>query len=157
MIDYLIPSVNVLNLSTKKMSNSKNKDANYYINWLEKSIEDEYLNHYEYSEFENLESIGSGSYGNVFRANLKDTDSLFALKTFNNDKITLKEVVNEVIIQKNSSLIISIFKLNSFLQIKLQKKVDFHENILRFYGITRSETGKFLVCLYHYRRFKIVQ
>ena len=78
------------------MSNSKNKDANYYINWLEKSIEDEYLNHYEYSEFKNLESIGRGSYGNVVRANWKNTDSLFALKTFNNDEQTLKEVVKEV-------------------------------------------------------------
>ena len=132
------------------MTNSKNKDVNYYIDWLEKSIENEYFNHYEYSEFKNLKPIGSGSYGSVVRANWKNTDSLFALKTFNNDKTTLKEVVNEVVIQELKILTIFIFKLNIFFsQIKLQKKVDFHENILRFYGITRLETGNYLVYLYH--------
>lgn len=30
-----------------------------------------------------------------------------------------------------------------FLKIKLQKRVDFHENILRFCGITKIETGEF--------------
>ncbi|CAB4393259.1 unnamed protein product [Rhizophagus irregularis] len=65
--------------------------------------------------------IGSGSYGSVVRANWKDTDKFFALKTFNHDKITLKEVVNE---------------------IKLQKKVDFHDNILRICGITKIEAEK---------------
>ena len=28
-------------------------------------------------------------------------------------------------------------------QIKLHKKVDFHPNILRFYGVTKEETGKY--------------
>ena len=75
---------------------SKGKDANYHIDWLEKSITSEYLNYYEYSEFKNVEPIGSGSYGSVVRANWKNTDSFFALKTFNNDETTLKEVINEV-------------------------------------------------------------
>ncbi|GES98825.1 kinase-like domain-containing protein [Rhizophagus clarus] len=96
----------------------KSKD---YIKWLEQSISNEYLNLYEYSEFSNLSPIGSGSYGSVVRANWKNTDRLFALKTFNNDKTTLKEIVNE---------------------IKLQKKVDFHENILRLCGITKIEAEK---------------
>ncbi|GES98931.1 kinase-like domain-containing protein [Rhizophagus clarus] len=62
--------------------------------------------------------IGSGSYGRVVRVNWKNAGIFFALKTFNDDKLTLKEVVNE---------------------IRLQKKVDFHENILRFCGITKKE------------------
>ncbi len=70
------------------------KESSFYINWLEKSITDEYFNHYEYSDFKNLQSIGNGSFGNVMRANWKNR--FFALKSFNNDKITLKEVVNEV-------------------------------------------------------------
>ena len=72
------------------------KESDFYINWLEKSITDEYISHYEYSDFKNLQSIGSGSFGNVIRANWKNTNHFFALKSFNNDKITLKEVVNEV-------------------------------------------------------------
>ncbi len=72
------------------------KESSFYIDWLEKSITDEYFNHYEYSDFKNLQSIGIGSFGNVMRANWKNTNRLFALKSFKNDKITLKEVVNEV-------------------------------------------------------------
>ena len=64
--------------------------------WLENAITNEDFNYYEYSEFKNLIPIGSGSYGSVVRANWKDSDSIFALKTFNHDKTTLKEVVNEV-------------------------------------------------------------
>ncbi len=80
------------------MSNKTDiKESNSYIDWLEKSITDEYFNHYEYSDFKNLQSIGSGSFGNVIRANWKNTNHFFALKSFNNDKITLKEFVNEVL------------------------------------------------------------
>uniref|UniRef100_U9URI3 Uncharacterized protein n=2 Tax=Rhizophagus irregularis (strain DAOM 181602 / DAOM 197198 / MUCL 43194) TaxID=747089 RepID=U9URI3_RHIID len=88
------------------------------IDWLENSINKEYLNYYEYSEFNNIQPIGNGSYGRVVRVSWRDTERLFALKTFNDDKLTLKEVINE---------------------IKLHKKVDFHENILRFCGITKKE------------------
>ncbi|RIA88005.1 hypothetical protein C1645_776025 [Glomus cerebriforme] len=103
------------------MSNETDfKESNVYIDWLENSITNEYLNYYEYSEFKNIEPIGRGSYGSVVRANWKSTNRFFALKTFNNDKITLKEVFNE---------------------IKLRREVCFNENILRFYGITKIETG----------------
>jgi hypothetical protein len=64
-------------------------------NPLEKLINEENVAYYEYSDFKNLESIGSGAYGNVIRANWKD-NRFYALKSFNNDKITLKEVANEV-------------------------------------------------------------
>jgi hypothetical protein len=76
---------------TKEMKETDLKES--------KLIANESFNYYEYSEFNNLEKIGSGSYGIVFRANWKNTDSFFAIKIFNNDKITLKEVVNEVIIR----------------------------------------------------------
>ena len=78
------------------MSNETDlKESKFYINWLRKSIEEKYISYYKYSDFGNLQQIGSGSYGDVVRANWK-TNRLYALKFFNNDKITLKEVVNEV-------------------------------------------------------------
>ncbi|CAI2182789.1 1712_t:CDS:10 [Funneliformis geosporum] len=80
-----------------------------------KSISEEYFTYYEYSDFNNFLSIGSGSFGNVIRANWKHSDHVVALKSFKVDKITSENFVNE---------------------IKLHKKVDFHPNILRFYGIT---------------------
>jgi hypothetical protein len=71
--------------------------SNGAINWLKKSIEEEHIVYYEYSDFEILRSVGSGSYGNVECANWKN-HRLFALKSFNNynDKTTLEQVVHEV-------------------------------------------------------------
>ena len=66
------------------------------INWLENSIAEGHIKYYEYSNFKNVQLIGKGSFGNVVRANWKTTDCFYALKSFNNNKITLKEVVNEV-------------------------------------------------------------
>ncbi|POG73392.1 kinase-like domain-containing protein, partial [Rhizophagus irregularis DAOM 181602=DAOM 197198] len=112
---------------SKETKETDPKEPNYYIKWLEKSIANEYLNYYEYSEFKNLESIGNGSHGNVVRANWKNAGIFFALKTFKYyDNIMLKELVNE---------------------IKLQKRVDYHENIIRFYGITKVETEKYSLVL----------
>ncbi|POG59388.1 uncharacterized protein OCT59_027479 [Rhizophagus irregularis] len=112
---------------SKEMNETDIKEPNYYINWLEKSIADEYFNYYEYSEFKNLEPIGSGSFGSVVRANWKNAGNFFVLKTFKNyDNAMLKELVNE---------------------IRLQKRVDFHENIIRFYGITKVENEKYSLVL----------
>ncbi|CAB4389886.1 unnamed protein product [Rhizophagus irregularis] len=83
-----------------------------------RTIVEEHIIYYEFSEFKNFQPIGSGSFGSVFRANWKNTNKYFALKRFNNDKTTLKEVVNE---------------------IKLHKRVDFHENILQLYEITKID------------------
>ncbi|CAI2179900.1 9897_t:CDS:2, partial [Funneliformis geosporum] len=54
------------------------------------------------------------------RASWKNQNRYFVLKSFNNDTVTLKEVVNE---------------------IKLHKRVDFHQNIIRFFGITRERAA----------------
>ena len=44
-------------------------ESNDDIVWLEKSIADEYFNYYEYSDFRNIQPIGKGRYGKVFRVN----------------------------------------------------------------------------------------
>ena len=74
------------------------KVLNYYIDWLNNSITEEHIKYYEYSDFTNIQPIGKGSYGNVVRVNWKNSNRLFALKSFNNDNQTLKEVIKEVII-----------------------------------------------------------
>lgn len=79
-----------------KDKNTKVEDLNYYVNWLERSITEEHIELYEYSDFENIQLIGSGAYGNVYRANRKNSSRIFALKSFNYEKQTLKEVVKEV-------------------------------------------------------------
>lgn len=80
------------------MSNEPNlKESNVYIDLLQRSISEENIAYYKYSEFKELILIGSGSFGSVYRANWRNIDNIYALKTFNNDKTTLKEVVNEVL------------------------------------------------------------
>ncbi|CAB5209047.1 unnamed protein product [Rhizophagus irregularis] len=85
--------------------------------WLEKSVSDGRIRYYEASDFKDIKPIGRGSFGDVFRANWRNIS--FALKSFN-DEQTLKEIVKE---------------------LKMQQNVDSHENILRFYGITKFETN----------------
>ncbi|UZO21744.1 uncharacterized protein OCT59_014129 [Rhizophagus irregularis] len=102
------------------MLNEKEK-SNDYNDWLKNSIKDEYLSYYEHSNFKITKSIGSGHFGKVLCANLKNTDTIFALKSFNTE-FSLKDIVNE---------------------IKLHKHVDFHQNILRFHGITWMESETF--------------
>ncbi|RGB32813.1 kinase-like domain-containing protein, partial [Rhizophagus diaphanus] len=60
----------------------------------------------------------SGAYGNVYSVNRKYSNRIFALKSFNYDKQTLEEVVKE---------------------LKLHRSVNYHENIIRLYGITKAE------------------
>ena len=92
------------------MSNdSKIEESNYYVDWLESSISEGHIKYYEYSDFKNIQPIGNGSFGSVVRATWKNTDRFFALKSFfNPNKITLKEIVNEVL-QNLKNYLKSIF------------------------------------------------
>jgi serine/threonine protein kinase len=63
---------------------------------LEKQISKECIEYYEYSDFKNIQPIGKGSFGSVYRATWKNTSRYFALKSFNNDKQTHKEILKEV-------------------------------------------------------------
>ncbi|CAG8633523.1 11860_t:CDS:2 [Funneliformis mosseae] len=73
------------------IQDTKIKDTNYYIDWLDSPNIEEY----EHSFFEDIRPIGKGSFGSVVRVNLKNTDDLYALKSLNTDKVTLHEIVNE--------------------------------------------------------------
>jgi hypothetical protein len=54
------------------------------------------IRNFEYLDFNNIEKIGKGRFGKVFRAKWKTADGFFALKTFNDDETTLEEVKKEV-------------------------------------------------------------
>jgi serine/threonine protein kinase len=118
---------------------SKNThDSSYYIYWLERSITEEHINYYKFSDFKNMRLIGSGAYGNVNLVNWKN-DHLFALKSYSKDKQTLEEFVNEVTIKRLKGIINKLlnFILCNTTQLKLHRKVNAHENIIRLCGITR--------------------
>ncbi|CAH1763044.1 3045_t:CDS:10 [Entrophospora sp. SA101] len=87
------------------------------LGWLDEAIQNEHINFYEYSKFRNLQKIGSGSSGKVYKAIFRNGRT-FALKSHKDGITNMKEVINE---------------------LKLLRKVDYHQNIIRFYGITKNE------------------
>ena len=84
------------------MSNANNieiqdtENKNEWIKWIEEAIAKEYLKYYEYNHFNNIQKIGSGSFGKVYRANWKNPGQYVALKSFNLGNVTVKEIVHEV-------------------------------------------------------------
>ena len=79
------------------------EDINEWVNWIEEAIVKEYFNYYEYKHLSNLQEIGSGAFGKVFRANWKNSRQHLALKSFFNlNNITVKEIVCEVFMNYNS-------------------------------------------------------
>ena len=85
------------------MSNSKvAENSNEWINWIEEAISKNHIKYYEYEHFSNIQEIGCGAFGKVYRANWKNSHRYLALKSFFNlNGITVKEIVKEVIIEKS--------------------------------------------------------
>lgn len=71
-------------------------DLNECINYIEEAISKKHVKYYEYKNFNNIEKIANGTFGEIYCANLKNSEQYFALKSFNLDKSTIKEIVNEV-------------------------------------------------------------
>jgi hypothetical protein len=79
-----------------EMHDTDNK--NEWITWIEESVDKNQLKYYEYKEFNNFQEIGTGGFGKVYRANWKNLEKHFALKSFFSlNNITVKEIVREVI------------------------------------------------------------
>ncbi|RIA98230.1 hypothetical protein C1645_870868, partial [Glomus cerebriforme] len=96
-------------------NNAELKVTNEGINWIENAISNNLIKHYVFENFYNLTEIGSGGFGIVYRANLENANKYFALKSFINFNDATQEIIRE---------------------IKLQREVDFHDNVIRFYGVT---------------------
>ncbi|CAB4382076.1 unnamed protein product [Rhizophagus irregularis] len=87
--------------------------------WIEEAIKKNYFKYYDFKNFNNIQEIGSGGFGKVFRANWKKTEQYMALKSFFKlDNVTVEEIKRELM---------------------LQREVDFHNNVIRFFGITKYE------------------
>jgi hypothetical protein len=90
---------NILKMSESTISTTVTSNSyNECINWIEEAIAKKYFKYYEYNHFNNIEKIGSGGFGTVYRAKWKNSHSYLALKSFFNLNVTIKEIVNEVII-----------------------------------------------------------
>ena len=59
-------------------------NSNEWINWIEEAIKNNYFKYYEYNHFSNIQVVGSGGFGKVYRANWKNSRNYMALKSFIN-------------------------------------------------------------------------
>ncbi|POG69185.1 kinase-like domain-containing protein [Rhizophagus irregularis DAOM 181602=DAOM 197198] len=85
-------------------------------NWIEEAISKKLIKFYEFGQFYNLQEIGSGGFGKVYRADWKDSHKCCALKSFYNlNGATIEAIVRE---------------------IQHHREVDFYDNVIRFYGVT---------------------
>ncbi|CAB4388131.1 unnamed protein product [Rhizophagus irregularis] len=110
-------------MSDIKMQDIENK--NEWINWIEEAIHKEHIKYYEYKEFNNFQEIGTGGFGKVYRANWKNLEKYLAVKSFFSlNNITIKEIIRE---------------------LKNQREVDYHDNIIRCHGITKFESAEYHV------------
>ncbi|EXX63646.1 hypothetical protein RirG_150400 [Rhizophagus irregularis DAOM 197198w] len=82
------------------------ENTNECINWIEEAISKEYFRLYEYKYFSNVQKIGTGGFGKVYRANWKNSEQYLALKSFFNvDDVIAKEIVHEKIKMFNQKII----------------------------------------------------
>ncbi|CAG8668555.1 7001_t:CDS:2 [Funneliformis caledonium] len=102
---------------------SNNKSLLENEMWLQEAIDNEHIKYQRYSTFENKERIGQGSMGEVYKATSTEFQKTVALKKFKiSSKFTINEIINE---------------------IKLHRKVDLHDNILRFHGVTTLDPSDY--------------
>ncbi|CAG8573302.1 4157_t:CDS:2 [Gigaspora margarita] len=78
---------------------------------------------YDYTRFRIVELIKSEMFTRVYRAVFKNKTTVI-LKSFENNELTINEVINE---------------------LKLYHRVDIHPNIIRFNGVTRNEGGSSII------------
>ena len=69
-------------------------NSNEWINWIKVAIAKKHIKYYEYKHFRNIQKVGIGYFGEVFRANYKDSEQHLALKSFFKlDIAIIKEII----------------------------------------------------------------
>ncbi|GES81546.1 kinase-like domain-containing protein [Rhizophagus clarus] len=108
------------------MSKVEKQNKNFiYIDWIRSEIEKNSISYYDHIEFKNKKEIenNNSSVGKIFKANWNNIN--VAVRT--SYELDVKKIVNE---------------------LKVQKEVDFHINILRIYGVSKLDNKYLLVLEY---------
>jgi len=77
-------------------SDTNNTNADEWVQWIEDGISKDYINYHDYDEFQNIQQIGFGAFSKVYRATWESSNTVVAIKSFENSKFVMKEIVNEV-------------------------------------------------------------
>ncbi|GES73379.1 kinase-like domain-containing protein [Rhizophagus clarus] len=101
--------------------------------WIDTKIKDDDINYFEYNEFSNVQKIGNGAFGIVNRADWKSCGI----------KVALKILINNPSINEDN--------MNKFLkELKNLRKVSFHPNINRCFGITKEPLSNNYIMVLQY-------
>ncbi|GES81544.1 kinase-like domain-containing protein [Rhizophagus clarus] len=94
------------------------------ITEIKRAIENNFITYYDNGEFKNKREIenSKSSFRKIFKANWNDNDTPFIVKS-----LDVKKFINE---------------------LKMQKEVDFHVNILRIYGVSKLDNQYALILEY---------
>ena len=96
---FFLPSQKIIHYQRNDTEMQATENSNEWIDWINDAISKKLIKYYEYDHFYNIEEIGSGSFGKVYRANWKNSNKYLALKSFTSlNNTTAKEIVHEVII-----------------------------------------------------------
>nr|CAG8600716.1 14495_t:CDS:2 [Entrophospora candida] len=90
--------------------------------WIDEAIENRHLKFHQYEVFSEVDEIGSGSFGTVYKAYNTIYGKPMVLKSMKKglaSEQTLEQIVNE---------------------LQLHRQVEMHKNIISFYGITKNDT-----------------
>ncbi|GBC01039.1 hypothetical protein RclHR1_04040009 [Rhizophagus clarus] len=97
-------------------------NSNEWIDWIEEAISQSLIRYYDYKYFHSIKEIGSGTFGKVYRANWKNLRETFTLKTFYDfDKTIVKEIVNEIILQRKINILKNIIHLCGITRVSDQE------------------------------------
>ncbi|PKC06954.1 kinase-like protein [Rhizophagus irregularis] len=86
-----------------------------WTNWIEEAISKRRVKYFECKYFNNIEKIGIGSHGEVYRAKWKNSRYLALKSFFNLDNATIKEFSHE---------------------LALHREIQFHDNVIKLFGVT---------------------
>lgn len=68
-------------------------------NWIDNAISEMHIKYFDYKHFRNIEEIGKGGFGKIYRANWKNMERHLVLKSLlDMNPIAVKELAHEVII-----------------------------------------------------------
>lgn len=102
------------------------KNENPLNRLLEEAIAEQHLNFHNYNEFSGFENIDSKDLGSAYKTAWRNRGIKVTLKCFKNNNGDLDKQI---------------------IQLKNLQKINFHPNIIEFYGVTKDPNGNYYMVL----------
>nr|CAG8441595.1 7070_t:CDS:10 [Entrophospora candida] len=116
-----------LPLPMPKQHPKKEKEKNEFSEWIDEAISKNHMKLHKYKLFSDIEKIGSGSFGIVYRAYNSQYAKYMVLKSIQiRDNVTSKKIFGQII-----------------NELQQHRQVEMHDNIIGFYGVTKENVMEY--------------